>query len=102
MTLRSLLIFASLLAWTGTAHAYLVKGNVECQDVVKEDENESYRLANKFWLLGYLTARNFENQAEKGKNIEIDDLYEVALTYCKNNPAMDIDDAGIFLYDRLN
>ena len=82
--------------------AYTVKGSVECPDIVREDANENYREYNKWWLLGYFTARNYENDQEVGKGIDADQIYSMALSYCQKNPSNDWDDAAIHVYDLLD
>ena len=81
---------------------YTVKGSVECPDIVKEDANEHYREYNKWWLLGYFTARNYVADQEVGKGIENDNIYDMALNYCKQNAGNDWDDAAIHVYDLLD
>ena len=86
---------------------YTVKGSVECPDIVKEDANENYREYNKWWLLGYFTARNFmvdkeTGSGQAGKGVENDNIYAMALDFCRSNPASDWDDAAIHVYDLLD
>ncbi len=57
---------------------------------------------NKWWLMGYFTGRNFAVDAEAGKAIEDENIYQMALDYCRSNPAKDWDDAAIYVYDRLD
>jgi hypothetical protein len=59
---------AGILA--GQAQAYTVKANVECTAVLQEDANATYRMANQWWVLGYLTARNYESDLNAGKGID--------------------------------
>ncbi|MBT3930312.1 MAG: hypothetical protein HOK98_00445 [Rhodospirillaceae bacterium] len=84
------------------AHAYTVLGNVECPDVVKEDGNESFRLANQFWVLGYISARNYEDDTQVGSGVEDEVIYGMMLAYCKKNPSSDMDDAAIRVYKILS
>ena len=94
---------ASMLGFAPTdAHAYTVKGSVECDEFVREDENESFRLANKFWLLGYITARNYPDDRQTGRDVDSDIIYGMALAICQNDPDLDIDDAAIRVYDILS
>ena len=81
---------------------YTVKGSVECPDIVKEDANEHYREYNKWWLLGYFTARNYVSDTDTGKGIDNDSIYSMALSYCQSNPGNDWDDAAIHVYDLLD
>lgn len=90
------------LAAAAPAAAYTVKSSVECPDIVREDENENYRAMNRWWLMGYFTGRNFADDAEVGKAIEDENIYQMALDYCRNNPQNDWDDAAIHIYDRLD
>lgn len=95
------LLFVSCL-FAAPAQAYTVKGGVTCQGVIEEDARAEYRNMNKWWLLGYISARNFENNADVGANVESDALYGLALGYCKSNPAQDWDDAAQNLYKSLS
>ena len=90
------------LSAAAPAAAYTVKSSVECSDVVREDANQSYREMNKWWLMGYFTGRNFAADGEAGKAVEDDDIYQLALEYCRSNPGGDWDDAAIHVYDRLD
>ena len=98
--LRVLSVCALLIAGSWPAAAYTVKGSVKCPEVVTEDANESYRLANKFWVLGYISARNFVNDSDVAKDVDDDVLYNEVLVFCRNNPTKDMDDAAIELYER--
>lgn len=80
---------------------YTVKGSVECPDIITEDGNENYREFNKWWLLGYFTGRNYAADAEVGKGVDADQIYSMALNYCKSNATSDWDDAAIHIYDLL-
>jgi hypothetical protein len=82
--------------------AYTVKSSVECPDIVREDANENYREMNKWWLMGYFTGRNYAADAETGKAVEDEDIYQMALDYCRENPGNDWDDAAIHVYGRLD
>ena len=81
---------------------YTVKGSFDCQAAMREDANEHYRQYNKWWLLGYFTARNYTAQKSAGNGIEDDTIYQMALTYCQANPGNDWDDAAIHVYDLLD
>ena len=110
------LLVAGLVIGLGAFPAmadYTVKGSVECPDIVKEDANENYREYNKWWLLGYFSARNYaadtannaggtQKNSEVGKGIDNDNIYNMALDFCKNNPGNDWDDAAIHVYDLLD
>lgn len=107
--MRKILTAAAVVAGlAGTAQAeYTVKGSVECPDIIKEDGNENYREYNKWWLLGYITARNYmadqnTGAGEVAKGIEADNIYQMALSFCQANPESDWDDAAIHIYDLLD
>ncbi|MEM1161107.1 MAG: hypothetical protein AAGJ28_09245 [Pseudomonadota bacterium] len=102
--MKRLIVSAAVLAaFAMPASAeYTVKGSVECPDIVKEDGNENYREYNKWWLLGYFTARNYTADQTVGKGIENDNIYSMALAFCKDNPGNDWDDAAIHVYDLLD
>ncbi len=82
--------------------AYTVKSAVKCPDILREDSNDAYRGMNKWWLMGYFTARNYMADAEAGEAVEDDNIYQMALDYCRSNPGDDWDDAAIHVYDRLD
>jgi len=84
------------------AAEYTVKGSVECPDIIKEDANEHYREYNKWWLLGYFTARNYVADQKVGSGIDNDNIYAMALDFCRNNGGNDWDDAAIHVYDILD
>lgn len=90
---RALIIIALVLP--NAANAYTVKNSVECPDIVREDSNEDYRLANLWWLMGYITARNYIDDADVGADIENDEIYEIGLDFCRRNSGSDWDDAAI-------
>lgn len=85
-----------------SASAYTVKGSIECPDVIKEDSNKNFRDMNKWWLLGYFTARNFNTDASVGKDVDEDQIYRMALNFCESNGGKDWDDAAIHIYNLLN
>lgn len=84
------------------AQAYTILGSVECPDVVREDEDESFRLANQFWVLGYITARNFEVDVDVGSGVDDDVIYGMMLAFCKKNPSNDMNDAANRVYEILS
>lgn len=101
MRLFGLVIFGLALTVTAPASAYTVKGALECPQAIEEDGHEQYREYNKWWLLGYFTARNYNGDADVGRDIEDDTIYSLALSFCKQNPANDWDDAAMDTYNRL-
>lgn len=102
LTIAALYFAASIGLAPTDAHAYTVKGSVECPGVIKEDANESFRLANQFWLLGYITARNYNDDEEVGSGVDDDVIYGMMLAYCKKNSSSDIDDAAVRIYKILS
>ena len=90
------------LAAVAPASAYTVKSSVECTDIVREDANEDYRAMNRWWLMGYFTGRNYAADAEVGREIEDENIYQMALDFCRGNPGNDWDDAAVQVYDRLD
>lgn len=84
------------------AAEYTVKGSFDCEAAMREDGNEDYREYNKWWLLGYFTARNYELQQSVGYGIDDDNIYQMALSFCQTNPGSDWDDAAIHIYDLLD
>jgi hypothetical protein len=94
---------AALAALTLPVHAeYTVKGSVECPGIVEEDANEHFRQYNRWWVLGYITGRNYAAEKDVGKGMDNDKIYEIALDFCKNNPNNDWDDASRHVYDLLD
>jgi hypothetical protein len=81
---------------------YTVKGSLSCGDAINEDADQHYREYNKWWLLGYFTARNYEAQTLVGQGIEPENIYQIALNFCKSNLGNDWDDAAIHTYDLLD
>jgi hypothetical protein len=99
-----LAVVGLLAAWALTApsaSAYLVKGNVDCPDVLKEDANATYRLQNNWWVLGYVSALNYANDTSRGQGVDSDAIYGMLLEYCAGHPADDIDDASQHIYNTL-
>ena len=92
----------SALALSMPVGAYTVKSSVECTDIIREDANDNYREMNKWWLMGYFTGRNYAADAEAGKAIDDENIYQMALDFCRNNQGNDWDDAAIYVYDRLD
>ncbi len=92
---------AVITALTGPASAYTVKGSIECPDVIREDSNEDFRNMNKWWLLGYFSARNYSADASVGKDVDNDQIYRMALNFCQENAPKDWDDAAIHIYKLL-
>jgi hypothetical protein len=90
------------LAAVAPASAYTVKSSVECPDILREDSDETFREMNKWWLMGYFTGRNYVDDAEVGREIEDENIYQMALDYCRGNSGNDWDDAAIHIYDRLD
>ncbi len=90
-------ISAAAPAW-----GYTVKSSVQCPDIVREDSDDAYREMNKWWLMGYLTGRNYAVDGEAGRGVDDEEIYLMALEYCRANEDDDWDDAGIHVYDRLD
>jgi hypothetical protein len=89
-------------ALPSAANAYTVNGSVECTDIIREDSNEDYRLANMFWILGYITARNYEDDADAGADVANVKIYALRLDCCRRNQGSDWDDAAIQVYVTLS
>lgn len=92
---------AAAVLLAGPAQAYTVKANVECTAVLKEDANATYRMANQWWVLGYLTARNYDADLNAGKGIDDEVIYQMLLDYCGQNRENDIDDAAQAIFEAL-
>ncbi|MEO0751310.1 MAG: hypothetical protein AAFY25_05865 [Pseudomonadota bacterium] len=102
--MKKMVLAAAFLGVSSLSAAadYTVKGSFDCEAAVREDENEQFREYNKWWLLGYFTARNYELQQNVGNGIDDGNIYEMALNFCKSNPGNDWDDAAIHIYDLLD
>ncbi len=100
----SLVRAVALIALTAPvpASTYTVKSSVECPDVVREDSVEAYREMNKWWLMGYFTGRNFAVDGEAGRGIDDEEIYRMALEYCRDNAEEDWDDAAFHVYESLD
>ena len=101
MKFRPLATLVLILAIAQPAAAYTVKGSVECPDVVREDANEKFRQMNMWWVLGYISGRNYERDASTAKGVDSKQLYAHVLAYCRSHPGRDMDDASKDLYDLL-
>jgi hypothetical protein len=100
--MRCLYLFVALLsavAATAPAQAYTIKGSVECSTIFEEHKNENYRAMNRWWLLGYFTARNYIDDADTGAGINEMEIYEVAYNFCRANADTDWDYAAQYTYD---
>jgi len=95
-------MIALIVAISSPAAAYIIKGNVQCSDIVEEDAHEYYREYNKWWLMGYVTARNYAASQNVGITLESDVIYTMALDYCKTHPSNSWNDAAIDIYDILD
>ena len=85
---------------------YALRGKVSCKDVLREHEHRHYSQYNMWWLLGYITARNFATATEGGngmvgKDVKNEAIYDTAYQYCKANPEKDWNDAAQHTYDSL-
>lgn len=104
---KSLLFICSVLLSAHTVQAeYTVKGSVQCPDIVTEDADANFRQYNKWWLLGYISGRNHAislvgSDGVAGKNIDSDQIYGMALSFCEANPDKTWADAGANVYQRL-
>ncbi len=101
--IKTTVLAAAMLGFTAmpVLAEYTVKGYISCANAIAEDAHESYREYNKWWLLGYFSARNYETKSLKGNGVPDEDVYQVALNYCKSNPAGDWDDAAIYTYKQF-
>jgi hypothetical protein len=54
-----------------------------------------------WWILGYISGRNYEGDASVGKGLDSEDLYGHVLAYCRSHLGSDMDDAAIDLYNLL-
>lgn len=102
MRLVSLSIaLATVIGLAGTAQAYTVLGLVTCPQILEEHSNENYRAMNRWWILGYFSARNYENDADVGTGVGDEALYTMAYQYCQKNADRDWDDATRSVYESL-
>ena len=101
MKFRLLTALVLTLAMAPPAAGYTIKGSVECRDVVLEEANERFREAIKWWVLGYFSGRNYERDADTGKDMDGEALYAHVLNYCREHPGDGTDNASIDIYDFL-
>lgn len=90
-----------LLTSFSASASFTVLGGIECPDVVKEHKEEQFREMNKWWLLGYFTGRNLEQDASVGRGQGKDKIYRWALDHCENNPSDDWEDAARETYNQM-
>ena len=96
------LTIAVLLGGAGASWGYTLKGigGESCGEILSDHDNDkkTFYFTRMQWVLGYITARNYERDATKGKNISSDSIYYSIIKYCRENPLKDLDDASIHLY----
>lgn len=95
-------VAASFVAVQPASAYHVLDGAITCETVLQEDANESYALANKWWLTGYITGRNYAADASVGEGVDTQQIYRDALEYCRSNPSALWDDAAIYMYDQLS
>ena len=94
-----------LFSYTQVSWSYTVKGsgNTSCGELLEEEKNRTSQgilfYQKNAWILGYITGRNYENNANKGRGVHPDSIYYAVLNYCRDNPLKDLDDAIQFIYD---
>lgn len=98
----ALLALALTAATDALAAEYTIKGSVACTDVLAEDSDDTYREMNKWWLMGYVTARNFEGQLSIAQDVADEELYQMGIDFCRANRDLDWDDAAQDVYRRLS
>lgn len=93
----------TFISLAGLAHGaeYTIKGSVSCTDILSEDSDKTFREMNKWWLMGYVTARNFAAQQNIAQDVADEELYQLGLEFCRQNRALDWDDAAQDVYQRL-
>lgn len=98
---RLLLSVAALTSFAVAApvQAYTVKGIVECPDILEEHKNDNYRAMNHWWLFGYITGRNYADEADVSAGVDASEVYNIAYTFCAKNPDSDWDDAARHTYN---
>ena len=94
------ILVASVLL-SASAPAYTIKGGVLCDEIVAEHEVEDYRNMNRWWLLGYFTARNMYEDADVGYGIDDEVIYERAYKFCSANLDKNWDDAAYSVYNNM-
>lgn len=100
--MRGLLVSIALLSSVAVAapvQAYTIKGSVSCPDILEEHKNEDFRAMNRWWLLGYITARNYHESADVSAGVGEHDIYNVAYTFCSKNLDSDWDYAAQHTYN---
>ena len=102
MKVAGILTAMALAALTAApAAAYTAISAVECPDILREDADPTYREMNKWWLMGYITGRNYAADGVVGRGVDNGSIYNMALEYCRENPGSDWDDAAVYIYDAL-
>lgn len=93
------IVLASAVAAATPVQAYIVKGAVDCATILEEHKREDYRAMNRWWLLGYITARNYVDDADVTTGVDEHDIYDVAYRFCSKNLDSDWDYAAQHTYD---
>lgn len=102
--MRHAIATATLIAtvlMSASAPAYTIKGGVLCNEILTEHEVEDYRNMNRWWLLGYFTARNMYEDADVGYGIDDEVIYDRAYKFCSANLDKNWDDAAYSVYNNM-
>jgi hypothetical protein len=97
--MRYTILALFLLTLSVQAGAWTVKGvGVRaCGEVINKLDKASYGQ----WLLGYISGKNYNEDASVGKGMSGIAIYEAAMKYCRENPLNDWADASEDVYQQL-
>ena len=94
-------ILAAAALTSAAAPAYTIKGGVTCEEIMTEHDIEDYRNMNRWWLLGYITARNMYEDADVGYGVDDELIYDRAYKFCAGNLDMTWNDAAYSVYENM-
>lgn len=105
LTATICLAVALLFGSGGTTWGYTVKGigADECVEILSDHDNgkKLHYFQRSSWTQGYITARNYASDSHKGKGVSPGLIYNLIITYCRENPLKDLDDASLHLYEHV-
>ena len=101
--MKKLLLILMMVSFAGvsTAQVSHVKGYgaYSCGFAISDTrDNEIAELAYKSWMLGYISALNFERISSKGKGIDANALWYAVMNRCRAKPLTYFDDAIYWVY----
>ena len=96
-----ILLTLFVLFFSSQVLSYQVLGMYECGEILVDDKNnnKNSKTLTLTWLQGYISARNYIDNADK--TAEYESLYFAVIKFCKENPLKDLNDAARDIYSQL-